>query len=252
MSLLTVSCRTFLVFTFLLPMLQAHAQPQQVVLVAEDGYNIASTLTRPATKHKSAAGVVLLHMYRQTKESWQPLVEKLVAQGMTTIVIDLRGHGQSRTTPDGSDGNKRVISRDPQFFNAMYLDAEAAINFLVTKEEIAPEKIALVGASVGCSVAIKTATINPVAGVVVMTPGRDYLGIPTMEHIQKWVDTPLLILTSKEEANRGAAPIYAKLKNNGAELTVFDEEDIHGTNMFDEVEGVENFITKWLAAHLGI
>ena len=89
--------------------------------------------------------------------------------------------------------------------------------------------------------------MEPVAAVVLMTPGKEYLGIPTMGHIKNWPDKPLLILTSSEEQQRGAAAIYAQLKNNGATLRVFEEEDIHGTNMFGEVDDVEQLIADWLA-----
>jgi len=80
----------------------------------------------------------------------------------------------------------------------------------------------------------------------VMTPGKDYLGVPTMKHIENWPGIPLLILSSREELERGASAIYARLKNSGATLKVFEEEDIHGTNMFGEVDGVEELITNWI------
>lgn len=219
---------------------------ENVKLITEDGYTIAATLNRPETKPAKPAGAILIHMYRSTKESWTPLTRVLTDHGITTLAIDLRGHGESRIAPDGSDDSVKVLNRDHQFFNTMHLDAQAALKYLKEKELITADRIVLVGASVGCSIAIRTAIDHPVAGVVVMTPGRDYLGIPTMEHIKKWPDIPLLILTSKEEAGRGAEDIYAALQNSDAQLMVFPEEGIHGTNMFGEVENVEQTIADWL------
>jgi len=220
---------------------------ERVVLTAGDGYRIAGAFTKANGK----AGVVLLHMYRQDKESWKPLVAQLTEQGISSLAIDMRGHGESRLGPKGNDESKRVLARDATLFNKMHLDAEAAVRYLL-EHGIEPQKIGLVGASVGCSVAIQTVAEGnvPVAAVVVMTPGKDYLGIPTMQHIKKWGGQPLLILTSKEEEGRGARAIYEKLKNNGAELRVFEEEGIHGTNMFGEVKGVEQLIAGWLADKL--
>lgn len=220
---------------------------EKVELTAADGYRIAGDFTKANGK----AGVVLLHMYRHTKESWKPLVAQLTEQGISSLAIDMRGHGESKLDPEGNDESKRVLARDAEFFNKMHLDAEAAVRYL-EKHGIEPQKIGLVGASVGCSVAIQTVAQGdvPVAAVVVMTPGKDYLGVPTMRHINKWGGQPLLILTSKEEEGRGARAIYEKLKNKGAELRVFEEEGIHGTNMFGEVGGVEQMIARWLAGKL--
>ena len=235
---------------FLWIIFPGNALCKNITLTAKDGYRIAATLTMPKQKPAVDSGVVLIHMYRNTKESWKPLQDELVSRGITTLAIDLRGHGQSKLSPNGADDSIRVINREPQFFNTMYLDAEAALNYLVEKLGIKPARTALVGASVGCSIAIRTALDNTVAAVVVMTPGRNYLGIPTMEHIKKWPGIPLLILTSEEEVDRGANDIYAALQDRGAELMVFQEEGIHGTNMFGEVEDIEKTIAEWLSRHL--
>ena len=235
---------------FLLATGTGHAKSEHLTLSSKDGYQIAATLSQPDKSPAVASGVVLLHMYRQDRESWQPLVDVLVARGITTLAIDLRGHGQSLIAPDGSDDSKKVLERDSGFFNTMYLDAEAGLRYLRDKLLIKQNRTALIGASVGCSVAIHTATKNPVAAVVVMTPGKNYLGIPTINHIKKWETTPLFILTSEEEADRGADTIFTALQHKGAELKVFEEEDIHGTNMFGKVDNVENLIADWLTAIL--
>ncbi len=225
----------------------AAAAPEKIVLTAADGYKITGSLM----KGDGGAGVVLLHMYRQDRQSWQPLIEQLSARGITSLAIDMRGHGESRLDPAENDDAGRVLAKDSAFFNKMHQDAEAAVRYLID-HGIDPGRVGLVGASVGCSVAIHTvsARVEPVAAVVLMTPGKEYLGIPTMNHIKNWPGKPLLILTSSEEQQRGAAAIYDHLKNNGATLRVFEEKNIHGTNMFGEVDNVENLIADWLAGAL--
>lgn len=223
----------------------AHAG--EVGFTASDGYPLSGDLEVPAGRTDLKTGVILLPMYRHTKESWQPLVQQLTASGFTCLSLDLRGHGKSRYGADGSDGEKKVVARDVTFFNTMYLDVAAAENWLRTaKPQL--EKMVLVGASVGCSVAVHAITAKAVKvdAAVLMTPGKDYLGIPTMEHIKTWPSVPLLILSSREEQGRGAAAIYEKLRNSGAEMKLFPQTNIHGTNMFGKVTGVETFIVDWL------
>ena len=246
---MTNSIRTtvFALLLFFLSLSQAGAATEKVVLTSEDGYRITGSFT----KGNSGIGVVLLHMYRNNRQSWQPLIKELSVHGISSLAIDMRGHGESRINPEGKNDSNRVLGRDAKFFSKMHLDAEAAVRYLVG-HGVDPDQIGLVGASVGCSVAVHTVSVGkvPVSAVVLMTPGMKYLGVPTMDHIRKWPSKPMFILTSEEEEARGAAPIYAKLKDKGASLKVFQEEDIHGTNMFGDVEDVETIITDWLVDKL--
>ena len=225
------------------------AKAMEVSFTASDGHPLVATLDRPDKGTVIHTGVILLPMYRHTRESWQPLVQQLTAAGFTCLSLDLRGHGQSRFGADGSDNEKRVIARDPAFFNTMYLDVVAADIWLRNREPQL-KKIVLVGASVGCSVAVHAVTGSSVNvdAVVLMTPGENFLGIPTMDHIKTWPGIPLLILSSEEEQERGAAGIYKELQNNDAELKLFQQTNIHGTNMFGKVDKVEESITQWLSS----
>jgi len=114
-------------------------------------------------------------------------------------------------------------------------------------------RIGLVGASVGCSVAVD-ATVRRgdlVASVCALTPGKDYLGVPTMDHVKSWKEQPLLLLSSEEEADGGARPIAAELKRKpGMEFRVVPGEKVHGTNMFGKVAGIEDRIVHWFEATL--
>jgi len=224
---------------------------REVTFTAADGYPLVATLNLPVDGTDIKIGAILLPMYRHTAESWHPLVQRLTAAGFTCLSMDLRGHGQSRFGPDGSDGAKKVEDREPQFFNRMYLDVAAAETWLRTA---APqlEKMVLVGASVGCSVAVHAISGGAVqaAAAVLMTPGQNYLGIPTMQQLQTWPALPLLLLSSEEEQGRGAAAIYRQLQDRGAELKLFPQTGIHGTNMFGRVAGVEELITSWLVSRV--
>ncbi len=224
---------------------------REVNFTASDGHPLVATLDMPAPGTDLNTGVILLPMYRHTRESWQPLVQQLTAAGFTCLSLDLRGHGQSRYGADGSDDNKKVLAREPKFFNTIYLDVAAADEWL-QKTEPQLEKMVIVGASVGCSVAVHAIAGGAAraAAAVLMTPGEDYLGIPTMDHIKTWPAIPLLILSSEEEQERGAAAIYKKLQNSGAELKLFPQTNIHGTNMFGKVDRVEEFITNWLVSQV--
>jgi dienelactone hydrolase len=240
----------YLLITALILFITTQAWAEKVIFTTSDGYKITGTLTKP--DKKSVAGVVLLHMYTHKKEDWKPLIPYLTELGITTLAIDMRGHGESNIAPNGKDITDKVINRDKVLFNQMRMDAEGAVKYLIQKAGIDPKHIGLIGASVGCSVAIQTVVEKSVkiSAVTVMTPGKDYLGVPTIVHIQTWSKTPILILSSKEEAETGANLIHNWLKGQGAEIRLFDERDIHGTYMFGKVKGIEKLIADWMGGRL--
>lgn len=235
---------------------------EDVRFATADGLTIAATWYPPVAGTPAPAPVVVaLPMYRHTRGSYSPLVRPVTDRGMGFLALDLRGHGDS-AKQGGTDLSKRVDDRDPALFNAMHADVEAAIAWLAKEKSTPKGRIALVGASVGCSVAIDTAVRVPdeVAAVACLTPGRSYLGVPTMEHVAKWPKgKPLLLVSSAEEMDGGAGPIFAKLEGRSAELKrvdaaerdeTADERFLHGTNMFGRVAGVESNLADWLALHL--
>jgi dienelactone hydrolase len=234
---------------------------EDVRFATADGLTIAATWYPPAAGTPAPAPVVVaLPMYRHTRRSYASLVRPVTDRGMGLLALDLRGHGDSAKQGD-ADLSKRVDDRDPALFNAMHQDVEAAIAWLAKEKKTPKGKVALVGASVGCSVAIDTAVRAPedVAAVACLTPGKDYLGVPTMDHVAKWPNgRPLLLVSCAGEIDGGAGPILAKLEGRGAEMKrvewakpdeTADERSLHGTNMFGRVDGVEDNLADWLALH---
>lgn len=235
---------------------------EDVHFATADGLSIAATWYPPIEGTPSPAPVVIaLPMYRHTRGSYAPMVRPVTDRGMGLLTLDLRGHGDSAKQGD-EDLSKKVDARDAALFNAMHADVEAAIAWLVKDKKTPKGKIALLGASVGCSVAIDTAVRNAddVGAVVCLTPGTNYLGVPTMDHVGKWPrGKPILVVASQAEAEKGAGPIAAKLDGKGAELKIVADPDalvakepasLHGTDMFGHVPSVEENVADWIALHV--
>ncbi|MEN8152356.1 MAG: alpha/beta hydrolase, partial [Planctomycetota bacterium] len=200
---------------------------EDVTFTTADGLKITGTLY--PSGRKGAAGVVALPMYMRQRSSWEPVAAHFTKAGIDFLAIDMRGHGDS-AVQDGEDLSRRAKGRDPKLFNAMWQDALAAREFLIGKGAD-ENRIGLLGASVGCSVAIDAASrTEKIPGVCVMTPGKAYLGVNTMEDLPGYGKRPMLILSSKEEAGGGATAIQEKL-GDAAEIVLYDERQVHGTLM---------------------
>ena len=231
------------------------AAGQEVVLKTDDNMKLAATWWDEP--RAGSAGVVLLHMYASDRNAWKPLVSHLRARGIEVIAVDLRGHGAS-AKQGAIDHGARVQKRDPKLFAEMHRDAFAAVQHLVKQGKCDPKKIALVGASVGCSVAIDTARRHPGAtsAVVCLTPGSNYLGVDSMDHAKTFpAGEPLLLLTHADEQDGGAKPLHEAVA--GSTLLVYDtakpksaSEDnwAHGTKMFGRIPLVEQTVASFVAA----
>jgi len=225
----------------------ALAAPERVAIETSDGMTLAGDLY--LTGNQGAPAVVALHMYRSDRSAWAPVAKPLNDAGIDLLAIDMRGHGDSAVQGD-VDLSGRVVKRDATLFNDMFKDALAAMDFLVTRGND-PGRIALLGASVGCSVAIDAAVRREqVRGVLLMTPGLNYLGVPTVQHIRDYGTRAMLILSSTLEADVGAKAIKQAV-GSCCSVVLFEQQNIHGTRMFGKVEGVERRIADYFKMILG-
>lgn len=227
----------------LLPLLLAclAAQAETVRFETSDGIEVVADW-HPAGK-ADAPSVICLPMYRHTRATYAPLVEPLRERGMNVLVLDLRGHGD--TAPKLAE---RVRGRDAEVFRAMHHEVDAAARFLMAKG-CDTTRIALVGASVGCSVAVDAADRYPhwVRGVVLLTPGANYLGVPTLEHLKRWPGASSLVLCAKDE-EKTCRPVIDALDAapGAASSKIHDLTGAHGTRLFGKVAGVGKSIAVYL------
>ena len=107
------------------------------------------------------AAFVILHGFGGNKDGHGQTVmaEQLTAWGYVTMRIDFRGCGES----EGEHG--RIICLD------QVADTSSAITYMVSRPEVDPERVALVGSSFGAAVAIYTGGADPRVGAVISSGG---------------------------------------------------------------------------------
>jgi len=244
--------------------------PHEVTLETADGIQIHGWYIHPGSHEvveeednaffAEYSAVVLLHMYRGDKSDWGPMFGRFFERDIAALAIDMRGHGNSTFGNNGEDLSLQVNQRDETLFNSMWQDATAAVDWLVAKGH-KKERIGLLGASVGCSVAIDTARRDEELRVVgVLSPGAKYLGVDTMKHLDNWGDRSLLIVSSETEWISGAKQINERLEHGTTEGEEgnFHEvwklqgtgREVHGTRMFGRVRGIENRLLDWFELKL--
>ena len=222
--------------------------PEAVTLLASDGEEIHSDFYMGSTKGAAAgSALVLLHMNRSDRNAWLPLRDELYAAGIATLAIDMRGHGES-VGAESSLSNRLMVG-ELSLYTEMTRDVEAAVAWLETLGYDAT-RVGLMGASVGCSVALRQgANDERLAGVACLTPGSNYLGLDSVADVARWDNRSLLMVSSGEEAAGGALPLTEALLDRDPWADVMrielPQSSIHGTNMFGVVPGIEDQLTSW-------
>jgi len=220
-----------------------HNRPARAEFTTTDGVQIVGDYY-PPTGRGVVPAAVLLHMYKSDRSSWKPLVRPLHDAGFAVLAIDMRGHGES-TQPESKNLAERVNSRDDALFNAMYKDVEAALAWVRKQPNVDPDRYVLCGASVGCSVALHhTALHDDALAVICLSPGTNYLGVESTEHIRAIRKTPVLLLAT--EGERRAVDQLAEIGKT-AEGDILGPGRTHGTRMFGKIEDIESRIADAFA-----
>lgn len=229
------------------------ALPVRVVTFpTQDNLLITGAYTPPPWPGK-APMAILLHMYGSDRHAFDPLVPVLHGAGFAVLAIDLRGHGES-VGPAALRLARRVAERDKKLFAEMDRDVEAAYAWLAAQPEADPARFVLVGASVGCSVALEYAARDrSVDAMVCLTPGTGYLGLDAIAAARKYGRRPVLLIASEQEQ---AACDELKGLLPGATVHVVgsagsDPTSLHGTRMFGRVVGIEAAIAAFLKTTAG-
>lgn len=231
----------------------AEVKVRRVSFTTDDNLVIFAGYTPAKDSNEKAPVAILLHMYRSDRSAFGALPAHLHRAGFAVLAVDLRGHGESVGIPEMGLA-RRVADRDKSLFAAMDRDVEAAYHWIVEQPGIDPSRIALVGASVGSSVALDYAARDKsVDAVVCLTPGTAYLGLDSISAVEKYGKRPLLLIAAEPEkaASEQLARIGGQSRVRIYPAAGGDLLALHGTRMLGKVPGLEKEITDFLLGAIG-
>lgn len=211
------------------------AGPQEVSFKTDDGWTLYGTIRIPrGTDPKGVPGIILLHSYLTDRHVFDNLEQMLTDQGIAVLNFDFRGRGESQ-----AKGNYFKLSMEER--DKAYLDAKAALDFLGSQKGVNPERLAVLGSSIGTKYGLKAAVSDPRVKAFVMMGG-----MPDPPDVQKST-MPILYVSST-----GLPPIakafqgfYKQTQNHGSTLFEYDVGSV-GYQIFDLDENLQTIIVKWL------
>lgn len=203
---------------------------------ASDGLILVGTYYAPIEMPPPWPGVILLHMLGVDRSSWDDYARQLTSAGYAVFALDMRGHGDTGGAVDwGLAGN----------------DIQQVWNNLSTKTDIDPDRMALVGASIGANMALVAgANEAGVRTVVLLSPGLDYAGVTTDAAMVAYGDRPVLIVASQEDTYAANSSRNLEEVAIGEARLVMYQNAGHGTHMLAGETGLGELIIEWLDTHL--
>ena len=116
---------------------------EEVVFTSRDGIELDGWYFRSANR----AAVIMIHSLGSSRMQMRHFARALITKGYGVLMFDLRGHARSGGTVSSFGWYEQE-------------DVFGATEFLKTKEEIDPQRIGLLGFSMGAQVAIRAAVVR--------------------------------------------------------------------------------------------
>jgi alpha-beta hydrolase superfamily lysophospholipase len=189
---------------------------------------------------------ILLHSFGRSRDGLLPLADELAASGIASAVMDMRGHGSSRST---ASGTPYIISSGPgALLRHAMTDLAHILKAAVDRPEVDGGRVAVVGVGEGGIVAAGIAARMPrIEALVLVDPARQETGIDVRSELERLGPRPALLVCSGIPASQRRA---RDLSGAGA-----GKRDVRCVNAFADEEGLLGYgqeatseVVEWLAA----
>ena len=221
---------------------------QTINFDAPDGVRIVGTFYGANAANSPA--VLMLHQYGGNRESYKDVAQQFQENGINVLAIDGRGFGESTKKADGS---KVSPSQSDESVAGMKSDVAAAVRFLSEQKNVDRQRIGIVGASYGSSLAIIHAGDDAgIKAVALLSPGANYFGnLPIMPSIEKYGARPVLIVAAEddEESAADSRLLDERAAGDNHQLQIYKEGG-HGTGIFAAGVGLENLLLDFFRRNL--
>lgn len=209
-----------------------------VEITAADGQTLVGDYYAPtvATDGDPVA-VLLLHQYNSTRRSWNVLIPDLLAEGYAVYAVDLRGHGGSGSRRDWS---------------AAQADTQQWIDWILAQPGTADDRIILIGASIGSSLALVGCAAHPACvTAVALSPGLDYFNVLTEPALEGLADRSALLIAMQRDRESADATRALVMSAAGELNARLYSGSTHGTAMFGSFDDgqLQAVIVDWLRWH---
>jgi len=219
-----------------------------VSITTDDGEELKCHYFPPP--QPNAPGIILLPDTRCNRMNFGSIPKKLNEAGFAVLAMDLR---YKDLIAKARNRKEQIMTIQKQDLMALVkYDSKGGINFLSSKKEVDPERIALIGTSLGSRVAMITGVEYDLKALVLISLSGEE-AFPGHKSIKQLLsdfgEKPILFMTATKDwgGNFKAAENnkqYYDWKNGKKELKIWSGS-IHGIEVLEKTEATE-FVILWL------
>ena len=227
--------------TLLLATVLTYAEPLKLAM--RDGYQLAATYM-PAKQFPVA--VLFLHQCNRDQSMWLPLARRLSASGLSTLTVDFRGFGISRSA------QYDVSESDQAYDQATAFIQQDAIDIYKNWLSLTPgiKQRAIVGASRGGGgAALLASQFKEVKALILFSPSlRTYwFADKYWPDLLARKDLPILGIAARGDVNAMQA-VQKVLDNSSAKLSqlIRYQNKLHGEPLFKQDPNIADKMVTWL------
>ncbi|GJM45024.1 MAG: hypothetical protein DHS20C21_18660 [Gemmatimonadota bacterium] len=222
----------------------ASGDPATVDIVAHDGLALGATLWGAAAP---GPGILLLHQCNRDRRSWDPLAQPLADAGFHVLTLDFRGFGDSRNA-QAWDFETQSAELLPAFDD----DVDRALEFLQSLPDVDGERIGVLGASCGGSMALLLALRHPeVRSVGFLSSSASWIRPTDLDAFANTEGVAFLGIAAEGDATAAnmARQIFEASDSPRSRLILYKGER-HGVPLFDQDPNLVDAIVAWFRAGL--
>ena len=249
-SLHNEKMNSFIPITLFLLLIAASANAQTTnysqtqVIISNDGWELKGDLLLVESKTKTAI-VLMLNKANGDRRSYEPLAQLLAENNISSLRLDLRGHGESinkgKFIPFDSLNNSKINLDDT------YTDIIAAHRYLFSIKQVDTNKIGMIGASYsGEEMLISARNFKKAKCYIAISPGS--LSTESIDSIDRYKASMLFIKSMDEKSmQRFEEKVFASSKR--AQILIVSGKS-HATDILLTNPEISELITDWLKRHL--
>lgn len=127
---------------------------ESVTFLSADGLSLVGWFIFPRNGRGNGAAIILCHGYGSMRAEMLPEAATLTGHGYSALLFDFRGHGES-------EGDLVTMGYDE------VQDVQAAVAYLLTRPDVEPDRIGVLGHSMGGATVVRAAAQTPELKAVV-------------------------------------------------------------------------------------
>jgi dienelactone hydrolase len=225
----------------------ASLSTETVTFPTADQVTLVGDWCRPVVGKKEARfpTVLLLHGFGQDRSVWQDFARnQLLPVGFAVLNLDLRGHGASTRQGGSNIAADPSWRSDPTKFCA---DIESAVRWLKSRDEVDPNRIAVMGCDLGADLAFVASGKYEEIRAAISVSGDAQNAKRLAGTDQDFQPHSILYIATQGDSSAAeSARQLEKLTGSPVRVQIYEDSEAHGAKILVDLPQVFPLVVDWL------